>query len=480
MIVKEDYLRQIRDVISQYPTVALLYQAGDPRLLASLEAIATMLAMISQQLEVSLQEPFSKVRDATVLADAALKGVLPMARAARVSVNVKNPSNAPYALQSGRRILDSNGRLYVVEAAVTIPAGQTLPATAVQRETRLIQHTVAESRPFYSIELPPPQDDRFISGVAVTRVADGMPFAYSPEFCNTFAGDKTYNVETDEYRRLYLRFGYRDVVGTQPDVGEQFNVVISECNGDARPDQGSPFTLEYTLSPQDTQIGIAMVSQLEAGTAPVDMRALRELTRYPAVYSDNAVFMGEFDFLIRKRFPTIQFLSVWNEQIEERVRGASFDNINVLFISVLPAAGNDQVALEAAIKEVVLKADDSYRVRFVPAVDRLIYAQINVYLPIVNSAADVAAAITEAVIAEYGADSAAVKRGMLTPQYSRLYDRLRNGVPALADSAADINIIVSNNYDDPLLVPEQRRYISADSLTVTVTPVRQNLGNWGV
>ena len=76
MLTKADFQRAIRDSISSYPAIAPLYQSGDPRVLQHLDAMATMLAMFSAQLETAMSEPFEKTRDATVLADAAMRGIV--------------------------------------------------------------------------------------------------------------------------------------------------------------------------------------------------------------------------------------------------------------------------------------------------------------------------------------------------------------------------------------------------------------------
>ena len=86
MLTKADFQRAIRDSISSYPAIAPLYQAGDPRVLQHLDAMATMLAMFSAQLETAMSEPFEKTRDATVLADAAMRGIVRKATPARVQM----------------------------------------------------------------------------------------------------------------------------------------------------------------------------------------------------------------------------------------------------------------------------------------------------------------------------------------------------------------------------------------------------------
>ena len=66
MLTKKGFQQAIVDSVAAYPAVAPLYQAGDPRILQSLDAVATMLAMFSSQIETAMAEPFEKVRNSTV------------------------------------------------------------------------------------------------------------------------------------------------------------------------------------------------------------------------------------------------------------------------------------------------------------------------------------------------------------------------------------------------------------------------------
>ncbi|AIY41972.1 hypothetical protein LT85_2814 [Collimonas arenae] len=237
---KEDFDRVIVNSVSQFPELAALYQVGDPRLLQAQSAIAQMMAMMSQQLEIGAMEPFDKVRDSTILADASLKGLMPMAIPARVRVRVENPTGAPFSIAAGRGLLDSSGRMYVADLPVTVPADGAGYAELLQKQVRTIAHTVSVSQPFYKIEVSQPSDGRFISGISIAD-ASGTPYIYSVEFTNVANGDKVFHVECDECRRLFVVFGYAGYVGYQPSVGEVLTLTVYEATGDVRPDAGSPF-----------------------------------------------------------------------------------------------------------------------------------------------------------------------------------------------------------------------------------------------
>ena len=135
MLTKTDFQRAIRESIADYPTIAPLYQAGDPRVAQHLDAMAAMLAMFSAQLEVALSEPFEKARDATVLADAAMRGIVRKASAARARLLAVNKGSAEFTIDTGRTVLDSAGLPWRIDTAAVVPAGDNATFEAVQLPT---------------------------------------------------------------------------------------------------------------------------------------------------------------------------------------------------------------------------------------------------------------------------------------------------------------------------------------------------------
>lgn len=476
MLTKQDFLDQIQNSVAQYPAVSALYRAGDPRILQAQSAMAQMLAMISQQLEIGMMEPFSKVRDATVLADAALKGLVPMAIPSRITVKVQNTSSSPFVLQSGRKLFDSSGNSYDVDLPLTVEAGAFGYAQLVQAQSRSVQYAVVSTSEFKKFLIEAPEDGRKICGIKMVD-ATGFEYRYAREFVNVMPDEKVYNIEVDEYQRTYIVLGYKDVVGYQPSAGEIFTVTVNETAGAVQLAQGSPFAFQYSTSAQDAKIKITMDSVLIAGADPIDIPTLRELCKYPSVYDSNAVFLGEFDFLIRRNVPNLRFLSVWNESVEESIRGANVNNINRIFVSFVEPSGSDHAATQEIIRQLINNADDSYRISFVTAVVVNIQVVVNASVARVNDVDVVKNKIEESILGEYGIDSPAVRVGMSTPQYKRLYEKLKSEVTALQDNGSDFTLVIASPVGQQL--PEQFRYMTAQSVTVNVTQANYNLNGWG-
>lgn len=498
MLTKSDFQQAIRDLLPSYPALAVLYEAGDPRILMHLEAVATMLGMVSSQVEASIAEPFIKSKGATILADAAMRGIVPKATPARVRISVTNRGSASYTLNSGRILIDSSGLTYRVETAATVSAGATGSVEAVQLRTSTITHTVAGSVPFYAIEIPEADDDAHLCSVAVSDASGS--FTFRDRYVNTTIGERVFHVEADDRQRIYVRFGFAGRVGYQPADGEVITLTVSYSAGaGAAPAFGSPFSFDYIAAPAEAAVALSMDALLLAGENPISTSVLADLARYPSVYESSAVYLGEFDFLVRRNHPTLQFLSVWNEVTEEAARGASVDNINTLFVACLSAGGGEATVTEAdpgspippiviadnaltatqsAIRTTILTADDSYRVRFLTPVRSAIGITISARVPTAYVASDVRAQIREAILAQYGQAAAASRRGFHRPLYQAVYALLKAKIVALSAGSADLQVSIE---DVPTMAyrPELWRYVSEDSLTVTVDTVNTIPGAWG-
>lgn len=483
MKTKQDFAAIIDQTAEKYDQIAALRRAGDPRYFQHQEAMATMFAMLSQQLEIGMMEPFDKVRDATVLADAALKGIIPKGSPARVKVLVKNASKTgDFTMDAGRIVTDSDSTPYVVDRPVIIPraASDTEPGKGfvelVQRKVKKITHTVNASSPFYAVEIPESTEGAYLASIDIAS-PDGTAFRYTPGFTNVRPGDKVYHVETDEYRRVWVKFGIDGIAGYQPVAGEVLEIFVAETNGNVLPGKGSPFSLEYAYTPTESLITIEMVELMIAGSDPLGIPALRELSRYPSIYNESAVYLGEFDFLVRRTITNLPFLSVWNEQVEEQARGPSVDNINRLFVSFCEPVNSSKAFVEGEIRRVLLGADDSFDVVFVSPVVSNINLHIQAQIARVHDMAAVRAQIITAILSEYGSESPLSLQGMLVLQYKRVYDYLRSKIPALQDAGSDFSVTITNPPTKTL--PEHWRYVSPTSLVVDVRSADYNIGGWG-
>lgn len=476
--LKSDFQNALKASVLGRPAAAAFYRAGDPRLLAMMDAAATMLTMLSEQVDAAETEPFIKSRIGTVMADATLKGILPLAKPARVSVNVANVGASAVTIAAGRVITDAKGRRYTVEGSATIAGSATVAVTAVQLSTRTITHTVAGSAPFYEVEVTASPEALFLAGIDVTDAT--LAFTYSPDFANVNPGQRVFHVETDEYRRVFIRFGAAeaglDVVGHQPLDGDILTITVRECGGLVTLDAGATFALEYVTTPDEALLNLTLDAIEAPGAPPPDAETLRMLTRYPALHDSNAVFLADFDFLLRRHLSGVNFLSVWNEQVEEIARGPSVANINKLFVSfVIP--GQAFGVSEGLVRSIIGRADDSYEVVIIAP--RLVEVPVQVLASVaaVHDAADVEAQIRAVLQAQYGQGSQGASRGGAKPKQQQIAVALKASVAALQDQVSDFQVVLGST---PASLPEDYRYFSPLATTVTVERITDATGLWSL
>lgn len=466
MYTKEDFLQVIRQTSMKYEQTAQLYQAGDPRVYQIQESMAQMLAMLSQQIEVAMQEPFVKSRDATVLADAALKGLIFTSQPAVVQLNVNNQGKSSVTLNAGRTLLDSIGRYYRILEPVTIASGQSQLLKAQQIQVEIQTHIVAQSEPFYALEVELPDDGSSVSFLEVK--VNNVLFTPSYKFNGIGKDEKVFHIDSDEFKRILVRFGENDVVGYQPAEGDVITIEKSLSFGNIQPELNSPFTLEYIQQAGENDLKFEMESLHKAGRDPVNIATLREMVRYPSIYDKNAVFLGEFEMLLRQKFHYCNFISVWNEREEEAVRGANVDNVNTLFIAFELYANSpfDRTDVQQQMIEAIHAADDSYKVKFVTPVVAKVQCQIQGIISRIYDLAQTKAQIIELLLSHYGKENIHASLGKHTVKHKNIADLLSKNIQAISDQRGDFKVSVTVEGDNR---PELFRFMDESSIQVDLT-----------
>jgi hypothetical protein len=464
-LTKKDLYDSALQELAAYPELAIRVQAGDTLITQQIGAIAQMLAMVSWQIGVAEVEPWTRARDSMVLADATAKGVMPYAKPPRWRINIKNNSDTTNIIEAGRRLLDTKSRVWQVIDGATVEPRGLASVTAVQRERKTVTHTVTHTGNFYKIEVPPLDMDQYLIAIDVVRKTDQVTFELAERFNNTEPNDTVYHLMSDESMRLWIEFGLAEVAGYVPSLGEQFDVLLHYTYGQTPMSSATPFGFEYSFSSESDKLTELFAdTMLDGGAFPPSIVEMREMTSFPAIYDENAVYLAEFQFLLTRKFAPFVFLSVWNEQLEEVVRGASVDNINTLFVSFI----KEDISVEQAqanIRRAIDYADGSYKVRFVEAVERHIPIEIRLRLSPVHDFESVKIRIQEILLAQYGRDSQWARRGRNRINWRATGELLKDKITELQDAISDISIVVT---DDSLATyPEEFRYVAKESISIS-------------
>lgn len=491
MFTREQFVQKAIDTsTTKYPEMAALIKAKDPRVMQQIEAMATMLEMYSSQLEVAQSEPFDKTRDSTVLADAAMRGLTPKSSPSVVSIQVTNNSSENWEIECGRELIDTSGRSLRVDSPLSLAAGQSGQITATQVYSKEVRHEVSGSRPFYAIPIEMADDDSHLCGIRLTD--SNGEYEYRNRYTNTLAGELVYHIESDERRNVHLRLGQRGVVGSQPFDGDILNIVSHYSMGKVDHKVNSLVMLGEVKDAADANVEMRISEVLFEGENPLSMSTLKQLSKYPSVYNRDAVFLGEFDFLVRSNFPDLKFLSVWNEGMEESVRGAHLDSINAIFVSCF--MGNETVLqdngassyspvkiteltwVQEQILQKIKMADDSYRVHFYAPVKKPIRTEISATIPTSYDALMVKSQIEKVMIDNFGEGS--VQRSGNLPLYQQVYELIKMSVPAMSVGRSDLIVNIGGEDNDDAR-PELWRYMTDSSLSVSVKSANMTTPSWG-
>ena len=455
---KSDFYNAAMAHLSDYPQLATRLAAGDVTITQQIGAIAQMLAMMSYQIGLAEVEPWIKARDNMVLADAAARGILPFGKAAIYQANIINHSNQTYHITAGRRLLDNSNRVWTVQNGTSIAAGQTASVQIEQYEIRQTIHTVVEAQPFYRIALNAPSG--YLLDVEIVH-ADGGLFRRAVDFHNVTAGERAYHVISDETMQVAAQFGVSYLAGYTPVTGEKLTVRTRHTDGNVRLQSATPLDLEYTRAGEEA-LEILSGSLIAAGAAPPDIDTLREITNYPSLYDSNAVFVGEFNFLLQRQMQPFVFLNVWNELREEQARGANVENINTLFVSFV----KDGIAADEAktqITRIIQAADDSYRVRFVAPKETQIPVSVHLALAPMHDEAAVSQKVKLYLLERYGRGSAWARKGGQRINWQNTVKGLRDSIAELQDGVSDVSVSINETQKRQ---PENFRYVSETSLTI--------------
>lgn len=466
IISKADFFNRAMAELEQYPALAARLKAGDVTITQQFGAMASMMAMLSYQVGLAETEVWEKTRDSMVLADAAIKGILPMAVAASYYVVFDNPTDADILVSSGRRLLDNQGRIWRVVDGGSVAAQSQATFKVQQIDLQQFTHTVAEKKNLYRFKVPTPDSEQFLCSIALHDSNSFTAFKAVHEFTNISENEQVYQVVVDEMMDMFVQFGIDGIAGYIPEIEDNFTITVGYTSGDAVLTENSPLSFEY-LQKGEELVTIHSGELVNRGATPRSLDELRELAKYPFIYDTNAVFLGEFEFLIARHLRGFKFLSVWNEQREEKARGASIDNINVLNVAFINTMYRDS-ELKKLIKEVIARADDSYKVRFFNVVEQPINLTVKLRLANIYDEADIMAKVVSWLTTKYGYGSEFSKLGNRRINWQQSIRGIRESIPELNDGVSDISIFAD---EVGVVNPEVYRFVDESSISISNVPL---------
>ncbi|GAA5003310.1 hypothetical protein GCM10023206_06870 [Acinetobacter puyangensis] len=456
------------------------YNAGDPIVIQQIRSMAAYLSLMSREIDIATLEPFIKTRDRSIIADASNKNILPTATACQHQMLINNNGNNSVSLSQGREIEDnSGGRPWRLLQSVTIAAGDSATVIAEQSTYREVSYTVPMTEVFHQAEIQL-QDDMSLCVLSIFDDDTPTPnqYALQPRWMNVDIDDYAVNIVTDSLRRLFVQFGDSERAGRTAKIGEVFTFGITETYGYVDTSRLKDASLVDINNNAEQKLTIKFISGgvIRAGSDPLNINQLRVLSSYPSLYDENAVYLGNFDYLVRKKFMSrCHFISVWNENLQDRYYGATYQDINHLHVAVVAQNQDEQSSIIAEISQLIGHADNLYQDRVITeTVEEKKYAlTISGQLAAVHDIDSVTAQIKALLVEKYGRTTLSASRWLVNGfNKQEISTLLRNNISAFQDRISDFSLIASSDS----VLPHQWLYMSAESININLERTADSIG----
>lgn len=476
MLTQADFEARIVAVLDDYEILER-YNAQDPIVLRFLRSIAAFLSLFSQEVDISEIEPFIKTRDRSIIADATNKGILPIGMPTQHVLEVLNRSANSITLSQGRMIEDNSGsRPWRLLQSVTVNPGETGEVLVEQSEYREVQYTVQSTENFHRVELQL-RDDLSLAGITV-RDNSNQAYQLKKRWMNVEPLEYAFNLTTDSLRRIFIEFGDDERAGRTAQANQVFTFGILETYGDVDVSRLKDASLLDVLTTDETKVSVRFKQGgiVRQGADPLNISQLRVLATYPALYDENAVFLGNFDYSVRQKFMArCHYIAVWNENEQDRYYGVTYQDINHLHIAVVAKNNAEQVNLETEIIQYIGLLDSLYkdRVRVHAVVEKPFNITLNGRLAAVHDLDGVKAQIKGLLVDRYGRTKLSASRWLVNGFNTQgISTQLRTNIVAFQDNISDFSL----NVPVVLNKPHEWVYISEPSITLNIERTAETSG----
>lgn len=474
MLQRKDLISKAEAVLNEYPEILERWQVGDPLVRAMLTSIIEVALALSRDNDVNIIEPFIKSKERTIIADAINKGILPIATACQYTISIENTGDKTVNLAQGRIIEDNLGQQWQLMSSASIPPQQQIDIPAEQSYLQVHTETIQQTESFYQIHLP--NDDAFLCDLQVFNLTQNQQYKYQPKLMNAGKGDYAYSLFSDDLKVLSIMFGDSNRVANTAQANDEIKVIMRKSYGEISTHLLRQANLQQVLTDDERYLTLFFKKNglLKAGTNPLNTSQLRLLASFPSTYDDNAVFMGNFDFLLRKKFmQRFDYMAVWNETIQEKFYGASLDNINHLNLTVVAKNQAEQQVLVEQMKQAIAQADSLFqeRVRIKTAEIQPYHLTIQGNISSVHDIDTVKLQIKQLLLSHFG-------RGSIAASYfhgdgfnrQEIATMIRQNIIAFQDRISDFSVIANESQTKP----HQWLFLTDDSIHVDLRRTADN------
>lgn len=475
MSERSNLLASIDSNINDYPEIAERWRAGDPTVRAMLTSIVEAVVYLKRDNDVNAIEPFIKSKNRTIIADAINKDILPVATPCQHLLTVENGAIKTLVLSQGRLIEDGTGRQWRLMAALSLLADETKTVLVEQSIINRVRMITPINEPFYTVSLST-TEDAYFCGVGVTNSTTGEVYQHAPKFMNAGINEPVYTLQSDNLTDINIVFGASGRAGKTVQAGEVYEIAITQTYGEVDADSLNQAALTELLTSEESQLNLYFKrgDMVRAGSNPLTIEQMRLLASFPSMYDKNAVFMGNFTFLIMQHFMgRLNYMAVWNETIQDKYYGVTLDDINHLNIavvakSIIPSERN-QLLLD--IEQLVARADSLLegRVRVKEVVERPYQITITGRLAAVHDIQSVRMQIKELLLSDYGKGAlATIHHNADGFNLREMAARIGARIPAFQDRISDFTVTGEDVTNSPVK-PHEWAFLNDASITINLT-----------
>lgn len=273
-------------------------------------------------------------------------------------VEFSNLSGEPVSLERGRQFLSAAQDVYMLDEAVTVPAGGKASAPVSQRRMETYVHEVAETRKFYEILFDRETSAQVVSYEVWLDEQDGNGFRqwkYDRLLTNAWPESMVYDEYYHYTDQIGIRFGNGEF-GRIPPAGSVVRIEAMLSDGD------TVLLQNQELYPVDEMVtdgtgDIADVSctvsrTIQNGSAQEGTEETRRMLHYARVYNERLIWANDYRYFLQRRFPDIVFVKAWGEEESEKMWGVNQDWVNRIWICAYSPDREVQELCMEAVRDV--------------------------------------------------------------------------------------------------------------------------------
>lgn len=456
--------------LQDFPEIAIRYQNEDPLVTRMIQAQAGMIADQSSDIDIAIIEPFIKSNPRTILADATNKGILPVATPCQHYVEVINKNSESVTISAGRYFEDLQGRTWRFLQTANAAAGERVSVLAEQSEVRTKDYQVVFTETFHQVTLDI-QEELKLCGIRISDDRNNA-YTYRASWLNSPPGEYAYNLKTDTMRHIIAEFGDDARCGCTVQANTVISFEITESDGKIDISALREASLREIVNNTESKIQLKFQDNglVRAGADPLNIGQLSLLSSYPT-HDENATFLSDFDYAVRKTFMgRCDYLTVWNEAMQDKYYKATLDDINHLNIAFIPKNDVDKEPLLKEITARIGRLDSLYqdRVNEKAVEERAFQIQITAKLAPVHNVEAVKEEITALLLARYGRETLASSYFLADGFNSQeIADALKKNISAFQDHISDFSIVVEDVIANPIK-PHQWTFMTKNSIVINV------------